>query len=852
MKTLNLILALAAPALLAAGYVPDNYNTQYRGGIQAVAQVNGDYDSFRLCKKPYYKELFSKKELKKLQKAEKLRTQALDYLLLASNAQKQANDLRTSSPELTDKIQKQIAKLEDKAAQLELDGLKTHEKATDIFRVVYTNVLNNKTFSASTLSEKTAQNLSIESQNDYQAADAKKENLTSGNAMETYRAMYTLSSAAIHDQEIALAIYKGDKDIDYTKYISNSQPSQTADGNIPKDSIPVLIASEHYVYDLDSNLYRLRFREFEEKLKLSDDDKKILQKIEEDEATAAQLFQKAQTLGCTADTFRVYSGEAVTLAEREYYEQKAQEDELNECNSLVKAIKLEIASNNSLFALYQKYVPKIRNAKDSLAKSFEDQADDLYKLSKTYEELAAKQYSLVEQYTQLSEGNEVKLQAIQNMENAIASYLGCQVGDEKMSLASGASEKHNDIAIDMSQDESDGASAKPANVKPANGQSSDAKPANSKPANGQSAANTVKPASNTKPSGSGAKPASGNSSKPQTAQQSSRQPAIASSSAAVVSTSFYTRSDQRMKPYTYPKGTMFSVEAGIYKEMPEPVEFPAIDKFIAQNLKNTVPMRYYIGEFQTYDAALAATDMAKQAGYSKAKVVAFTNGKSVDVASAKKTAEKASGYQALVQEELKKLNASRQATTPMAANGANNASGAAVPLTQLSGELFAVQISSVPTLLDAKAFNVSDLYYDRNEAGLYRYYTGVSNDINIANANLATMRQSGYEDAYIIHVVDGKNTGSASSRAQAQVSNYPVYRVQIGAYKSAVSANTKSQIDKLKAQGYTVHQSKSGEYTIYCVGDCGSRQQAEKLRDELKTKGYPEAYIVTFVNGIKQ
>lgn len=870
MKALNLILALTAPAFLTAGYVPQNFNSQEFSEIHAPKSIYGDDDNFRLCKQPYYKDLFSKKELKKLDKAEKYRQQATEALVMSAAIQKQADELRTSAPELSEKLQKQIAQLEAQSAQQELNGLKAFEKASDIFRVVYTNVLNNKTFSASTLSEKTAQSLALDSQNDYLAADAKKEALTSENTLETYRAMYTLSSAAIHDQEIALAIYKGDKNIDYTKYIDSNRNVSPSEGNIPKDSIPVLIASEHYDFDKDTNLYRIRYHQFEERLKVSDDDKKAIAKIEADEATAAELFLKAQNLGCSADTFRVYSGEAVTLTEREYYEQKAQENELNECSNMVKAIKLEVGANNALFAIYQKYVPKVRNAKDSIGKAYEDMADDLFKLSKTYETLAAKQYSLVEQYTQLSEGNEVKLQAIQNMENAIASYLGEAVSGETMSLASGASEKHNDIAMDFNMDESDGATVKPVSS------SSDKKTTSTTSGSG---ANSVKPASTTgngstakpantvteaKPSGSktsGAKSSStgktssssGKTASASSSSASSRQPALASSSASVVSSSYYTKDDQRMKPYTYPKGTMFSVEAGIYKEMPEPVELPAIDKFIAQNLKGVSPMRYYIGEFKTYDAAFAALDMAKQAGYGKARVVAFVNGKITDATTAKKNAEKASGYGDLVQQELRMLNATQHATTPAVALTNSATPGEAMPLSQLPGELFAVQISSVPTLLNAKAFNVSELYYDRNDAGLYRYYTGISNDINIANSNLSTMRQSGYDDAYIVHVVDGKNTGSASSaKAGSQQANYPVYRVQIGAYKSALSSNTQKQINTLKSQGYNVHTSKSGEYTVYCVGDCGSRDQAEKLRKELQQKGYPEAYIVTFVNGVKQ
>ncbi len=865
MKALNLILALATPAVLAAGYLPDYHNSQIINEIQIAKSSVDDDDSFRLAKQPYYKSIFTSKELKKLAKAEKLRLKASEYLVLSAASQKQAEDLKSSSPELTDKIQKQISKLEAAATQQELNGLKTFHKASEIYRVVYTNVLNNKTFTAATPAEKTAQDLAMGAFVDYQKADGKLETADSDNTLEVYRAVYSHEHQAVHDQEICFALLNADAAVDYTKY---QKPADAASNtvNIAKDSLPQLIAPDHYDFDKDNNVYRTRFHQFEDRLKVSDDDKKTVAKLEADEANAATLMRRAENYGCTADTFRVYAGEASTLAEREYYEQKAQESELNECSNLLKAAKLNVAANNSMMDIYRKYVPKVRNAQDTVGKDFEDQADDLYKLSKTYETMAASQYSHVEQYTQLMEGNEVKLQAIECMENAIASYLGDKVETPSMSLATGASERHNDVAMDFIMDESDGAASatkpvananKPVATNNANNANKPVANANAnKPVASDNANKPVASDNANKPvaSSTTSKPVTNNSGAGQSSA-ATRNPALAASNAAVVSSSFYTKNDQRMQPYSYPKGTVFSVEAGIYKEMPEPVEFPAVDKFIAQNLKGVTPMRYYIGEYQTYDAAYAICAIAKENGYRNAKVVAFVNGKNSDVQAAKKAAEKTSGYQNLVQAELKKINSFRQATTPVAPAGGRAAAvpGAAIPLSQISGEQYVVQISSVPALLDAKAFNVSELFYDRNDAGLYRYYTGASNDVNIAAANLSTMRQAGYQDAYLVRVVDGRNMGAASrSNTDSPAASYPVYRVQIGAYKSSLTDNTKAQIEKLKKAGYAVHTSKSGDYTVVTVGDCGSRDMADKLRKELKDKGYPEAYVVTFVNGVKQ
>ena len=883
---MHIILALAAPAMIAAGYVPENandYNALNINNIQMPRSVFSDDDGFRLSKQSYYHELFADKELSKLDKAEKYRQKAEEATVLAVAIQKQSDDLNIISGQSA-KIQKQSAKLAAKAASQELTALKTFEKAASLYRPVYFDKIMQLTKDTAQMSIKAARSLSERAYQLYHSADSIKANITAENTLESNRAIYTNLVNAVHYQELALAICKGDPKIDYTQYIDihkQYMPDTTKNVDIPK-----LVALEHYDIDKDSNLYRLRYRELTALLGLTDADRQKIDKISLDEAAIADYYAIAVKKGSEADTFRVYSN-VDNSAVHEYYEQMAQESELNECSNLLKGITLASNNNNTLYEIYKKYIPAFRIQKSNtgtymdksaLGERWERNAEDLYNMSKTYEELAAKQLSNVEKYTLLSEGNEAKLQALQYIENAIALYLGQQLVRERRSLVSSAVERHNDVVMDFMMDESGESGTQPVanntnkqktntNTKPANqvvDVNNNGKPANNKTnANTNTNANKTTPANNTGKTNANTNANAGKSNTSGTASKTAAKthtPDLASSNAAVIGTFSYSRDDQRMKPYTFPQGTVFSVEAGIYKEMVEPVDFPTVSNFLAQNLKGITPMRYYIGTFQTYDAALAASAIAKNEGYTKAQVVAFTNGKKVDLIAARKVAEKSANYQSNVQKELKALNAGKNGNTPIVVDNNAKRSGEALPLSMLGSTVYAVQIAALPKLLGLDAFNVNELYYDQNDGGLYRYYTGISNDKNIASANLSTLRQSGYDDAYIVKVVNGVNIGNANgttanntnTNTNPTTTTGTVYRVQIGAFATNPNGDILKRINNLKANGYTVHTTQSGKYTVYTVGDCKTREQASALKQQLIGQGFAESYVATFVNGVKQ
>ncbi|MBR4327021.1 MAG: SPOR domain-containing protein [Bacteroidales bacterium] len=870
MKTLQIILALSAPALLAAGFMPEEVNNYNALNISNIQIVHSDDDGFRLCKQGYYREMFNEKELSKLDKAEKYRTKAEEASVLAVAIQKQSDDLKIISGQSA-KIQKQSAKLAAKAASQELTALKTFEKAASLYRPVYFDKIMQLSKDTSQMSLRTARSMSERAYQLYHTADSIKAHITSENTLEANRAIYTNLVNAVHYQELALAVCKGDPKIDYTQYIDIHK--QFAPDTTKKVDIPKLVAFEHYDFDKDSNLYKLRYHELAPKLGLTDADRQKIDKISLDEAAIANYYATAVEKGSEADTFRVYSN-VENKAVHEYYEQMAQESELSECSNLLRAITLATANNNVLYEIYKKYIPAFRIQKNNvgtymdksaLGERWERNAEDLYNMSKTYEEMAAKQLSNVEKYTLLSEGNEAKLQALQYMENAIALYLDEKPERERRSLVSAAVERHNDIAMDFMMDESGETDAKPAtNTTP-----KDTKPANqvvdvagnnkttgtkTNPATGSKTTNTTTGSKTNTTSGSTGKASSTTTATPaKNTASKTHTPDVASSNAAVIGTFNYTRDDQRMKPYTFPQGTVFSVEAGIYKEMVEPVDFPTISNFLAQNLKGITPMRYYIGTFQTYDAALAASSLAKNEGYKNAQVVAFTNGKKVDLTAARKVAEKTTNYQANVQKELKTLNAGLGGNTPIVVDNSVKRTGDALPLSMLGSTVYAVQIAALPTLQGMGTFNVNELYYDQNNAGLYRYYTGISNDRNITAANLNTLKQSGYTDAYVVKIVNGQNIGRPTGDDNIDnIVKGTVYRVQIGAFVGNPNPDTQKRINNLKTKGYTVHTSQSGKYTVYTVGDCPTREQAETLKKNLAGQGFKDGYVATFVNGVKK
>lgn len=834
MKFKHILLVCTLPVMALYGFSPNNkiIENQYISSCIAI-KTDGD---FKLKDAPYYSKLFTQKELKTLKKGEKNRELCNQNLILQQATLSQAQSLERSQNT------KKAEKLYKKAEAYELKALKYMNKAGDYFNEVYTPVLTLKTKDTSDINVKLAYQLNNLAIENYRTVKELRKNIVKENTQSSLRSIYAKLYSAIYNQETAFGLLNNEANLDLSAL--KPQENIVVNPDNGKAQNVVLQTKVKYDFDQDKNIIKKRYNEFKDALKVSAADDKLVQKAFEDDFSAMELMKKSWSLGLQADTFRTYILDAETLAEREYYDQKAQENEMTECSNLVKAMRLNVKSNNTLFSTYEKYIIGIRNDNQQ-AKQLEDTAVKLFNISKSYETLADKHYSMVEKYTTLASGNDIKLSAIENMENAIAIYLGSSANPSMPCNANSAINHHNEIAqnyadesgqeapkVDKKDEVSSANNSKPevkkdektevkseakTEAKTDNksqeadkkdvAQNNNSQNKTNKPAN--NIANSNKTASN---KNNNSQAANKNTNSTTNNKVSNVKASEAYSNAKVVSSWFYSNDDQRLKPYSYPKGTFFSVEVGQFKEMVEPVDFQAVNKIICQKLDNQTSMRYYVGESSNQALAAKILANAKNLGYKDAKLVKFVNG--------------AKSY----------VDAKDIPTVVEQNNDAINAENAS--------KRYAIQFCALKDLKTPKELNVSDLYYEKSSNGLYVYFTGLTDDVNTAKQNLEVLKKAGYQDAYI---VDIKN----NSKVNINANQTTTYRVQLGAFKSKLTPQQEASFAKIKSQ-FGLNINKQGEYTVYSTKDYSSRQEAENARAALSNLGYKETYIATFVNGIKQ
>lgn len=794
--------------------------------------VQPEVNIFHLRDCDCYSVIFNESQRKTLAKAEKYNDKSKELLVIKSSWQKQADDAKKSGND------KSSEKFEKKSLKYELKALKTYDKAAIIFAQTYTPVLLTEIGDSTDVREQLALILYKRANIGYYKADSIRK--TGNDDINSLRALYSHTYNAVADQENAFGLLHNQSGIDVDRVPS---ANDLVDKKPVKKDLPALRTTLKYGFENDTCVYRLRFNDLKEKLNLSKEDIDLIAKAVDYENNAKLLFENAQNNGAQADTFRAYIDDAGTTAEREYYDQKAQECEINECAALLKAVKNEIKTGNSLFAIYEKYAINVRKQDNSEGVKFENEAKRLFKISQSYESMADKHYSSVEKYTTLSEGNLIKLTALMYMEDALYAYSGSEEKPvEKPCLANTAVNRHNESPDNINpelQDESDSDSQSKPAAQSEQSSKSEQKDSSACDVNNSQSNNKTAKADTTSKTTSVSKAVSEKTS------SAARKVSVSDKGTSVASVWFYTASDQRIKPYKFAKGTIFTVKLGVYKEMPEPVEMTGINKFICQKLNGLVYMRYYAGEYKTLEAAQYALSVARACGYTSSSVAAFTDGKLTSVDKAKIAAQKSSSYSSTIVKELAQLKKPAQATDA-AKTEVNNSENAVSTIPE--DAQFAVQIASMPELKTAKELKVSELYYEKS-GNTYRYFTGLSNSYDIARDNLKILQAGGFKDAFIVNLSD-KKADSATPTKSPETRGI-TYRVQIGAFLSELTPSQTKEFEKIKS-AYGLNVEKSGQYTVYSTADKKTRAEAETVKQKLADSGYKETYITVYNNGVKQ
>jgi hypothetical protein len=213
----------------------------------------------------------------------------------------------------------------------------------------------------------------------------------------------------------------------------------------------------------------------------------------------------------------------------------------------------------------------------------------------------------------------------------------------------------------------------------------------------------------------------------------------------------------------------------------------------------------------------------------------------------------------------------------------------------IKGLLYTVQVGVYSKPVKAgQLFNITPLYYELNQKGQYRYTSGIFNDVREASKAKDAIVKIGVSDAFVSAYINGKRIPmeqAAAMEAQqgksifAQIQGMNVqpgiipiansneqrnpiiqeqknviapsnkvaaniiYKVQLGAFRNEVPVEIMNKYLTIADKG--IANFKSGDLTIYTVGNFKDAATAESVKAEVIAKGISDAFVIALNNGEK-
>ncbi|PCJ22917.1 MAG: hypothetical protein COA97_12705 [Flavobacteriales bacterium] len=208
-----------------------------------------------------------------------------------------------------------------------------------------------------------------------------------------------------------------------------------------------------------------------------------------------------------------------------------------------------------------------------------------------------------------------------------------------------------------------------------------------------------------------------------------------------------------------PEGLVFKVQIGAFRNPIPQNHFKGFAPIMAEDAGNGIT-RYTAGLFKTFNMANEAKSSIRSIGYSDAFVVAFLNGKRINMGEARAMLDGSTveeGNFAINTNTPTNNNASNNATTNNTTNTnrVNNIEevkdGVSTDVRNIDGVFYAVQVGVYSKPVTAGQLNnVSPLNSERTSSGLIRYTSGVFKFLSDANAAKERIRALGISDAFVV------------------------------------------------------------------------------------------------------
>lgn len=165
---------------------------------------------------------------------------------------------------------------------------------------------------------------------------------------------------------------------------------------------------------------------------------------------------------------------------------------------------------------------------------------------------------------------------------------------------------------------------------------------------------------------------------------------------------------------------------------------------------------------------------------------------------------------------------------------------------------YGIQVAALMDLKPTRDFeNLKNVEVYVDENGIFRYVIGRFPYKKQAESLLAKIRERGYADAFIVDVnrpnYEQEVLGVGAENINWHIQGSVDFRVQVGAFRTIVSSSVAEKY--LEVEG--IRENQQNDLVILTVGNFAQYDQAAAYREELKTIGLEDAFVVAFNLGNK-
>ncbi len=409
---------------------------------QGIMQTDTLLRTIDLNKKSYYQDIFNKNERNELKKADKYIESAkksmVDYYKNMAEIDKFYTIAEaTGSSKSREKALSKARNLEQKSLKSGFKSLEEYKKGNRIKTKVYTSALNKIRLNDNSKHAQFGRELELQARLHYEKSGAIENAAPEHDSQLLFNSLddaNTNTIKALRYQENAFAAYKKDPDLNPDGFkvqdklvVEKDLIVKDPDKVVVVDSVLFPVYVEQYNPLTDPNLYLSRSGMILPRLKLSKQDKDLLNEVNRKNQYANDLLKQVDEAYQIVDSLNYTADRTADFAARDKIRNAAIEKEQTAFYKLTNATNIYIDVNQTRYQIYQAYFPKIDEKKMTVeterAKKYEAEARDYFSRAQVEIANANKQMFRSEQYIQLMGANDMLLYALQLQESAYGIYL---------------------------------------------------------------------------------------------------------------------------------------------------------------------------------------------------------------------------------------------------------------------------------------------------------------------------------------------------------------------------------------------------------------------------------------------